>query len=90
MESNYRRRRLTVKPPTLKRGTVRRTASIVPAVAPEYSCNPQIQGYDVDLLEISANDVQFMNRNYRNDYENEFLRHISNIVALHGVKVSII
>ena len=85
MERDSTRKRLTAVRPTLKRSTVRKTASVI--ATPEYSPHQIQDGFDFDLHELSTDDVQFINRNYQNIYENEFHRQISNTIALHGVKV---
>ena len=78
-----KRKRFTVK--ALKRSTVRKATAVI--ATPEYSPHQIQDGFDFDLHELSTDDVQFINRNYQNIYENEFHRQISNTIALHGVKV---
>ena len=59
-------------------------------VAPQYSPHQIQEGFDFDLHELSMDDVQFINDTYQNhQYENEYYRQISNIIASHGVKVII-
>ena len=85
MERKSTRRTLNIRP-TLRRSTVRKAAAVI--ATPEYSPHQIQDGFDFDLHELSTDDVQFINRNYQNTYENEFHRQISNTIALHGVKVS--
>ena len=81
-------KRLTIKP-TLRHSTVKRTAVATPAVI-QYSPHQIQEGFDFDLHELSMDDVQFINDTYQNhQYENEFHRQISNMIASHGVKVII-
>ena len=85
-ERKSTRKRLTVKP-TLRHSTVRKATAVI--ATPEYSPHQIQDGFDFDLHELTTDDVHFINRNYQNIYENEFHRQISNTIALHGVKVSI-
>ena len=81
-------KRLTIKP-TLIHSTVKRTAVATPAVI-QYSPHQIQEGFDFDLHKLSMDDVQFINDTYQNhQYENEFHRQISNMIASHGVKVII-
>ena len=73
--------------PSLRRSTVKKSTAIL--ATPKYSPHQTDDGFDFDLRELSADDVEFINsRNYQNMYENEFHRQISSTVASHGVKVS--
>ena len=69
--------------------TVKLTAMATPAVI-QYSPHQIQEGFDFDLHKLSMDDVQFINDTYQNhQYENEFHRQISNMIASHGVKVII-
>ena len=82
------RKRLTIRP-ILRHSTVRRSATATPTVV-QYSPHQIQEGFDFDLHELSVDDVQFINDTYQNhQYENEFHRQISNMIASHGVKVII-
>ena len=71
---------------SVRRSSVRRASAAV-GVTPQYSPHQIQEGFEFDLHELSTDDVQFINRNYQNQYENERHRQISTTIASHGVKV---